>query len=292
MRKVREVFKARTPHWVGDGFYVNSVFHHLSDRFKTDPFLMLDYAAPQYYKPREEALRGVGEHPHKGFETVTIAYHGEVAHRDSSGGGGVIKPGDVQWMTAGAGVVHQEFHSKEFSARGGLFEMVQLWVNLPAKFKNTPPRYQHLAKDSIPVLSLANGAGSARIIAGDFMGAKGAAMTFSPMDVIDVALNEGGKMSFKSKSDYSLSVVVLSGTVSVNDGETKASNAELVSFESGEGEVRLEALGSEAKLLILAGKPLNEPVVGYGPFVMNSEEEIAQAIEDYRAGRFGEIVQG
>lgn len=289
MRNVRKVFKARSPHWVGDGFYVNSVFHHLSDEFKVDPFLMMDYAAPQYYKAREGVSRGVGEHPHKGFETVTIAYHGEVEHKDSSGGGGVIKAGDVQWMTAGSGVVHQEFHSSDFSARGGLFEMVQLWVNLPAKFKNTPPRYQHLAKADIPVVNLDNDAGTARVIAGEFMGVKGAAMTFSPMDVIDVSLKDGAKLSFNSKPGYSLSIVVLSGDVSINNAEASASNAQLVSFEDGEGEVLLEAKNGDAKLIILAGEPLNEPVVGYGPFVMNTQEEIVQAIEDYRAGKFGGV---
>lgn len=289
MRKVRKVFKARSPHWVGDGFYVNSVFHHMSDEFKTDPFLMMDYAAPQYYAPNQAAPLGVGSHPHKGFETVTFAYSGEVEHKDSSGAGGVIKPGDVQWMTAGAGVIHQEFHSHEFSKRGGMFEMVQLWVNLPAKFKNVAPKYQHLSGSDMPTIELENGAGTVRVIAGEFMGKNGIASTHTELNVIDGTLKDGGKLRFSTPSGHTLSIVVLrGGSLEINGGEAKASDAELVSFEKEDDEVSIKASG-DVKFMILSGKPFDEPVVGYGPFVMNSKEEIEQAIDEFNKGEFGKI---
>ena len=190
MRNVKQIYRANSQHWVGDGFLVQPLFSHMGDDRGTNPFLMLDYAAPYEFSPNEaRSPRGVGQHPHKGFETVTIAYHGEVAHRDSSGGGGIIYEGDVQWMTAGSGIIHEEFHSENFSKQGGLFEMVQLWVNLPAKDKNTPPRYQHLAKAGIPVVELPDEAGCLRLIAGEYKGVKGAADTFTEMNVWDIVLN-------------------------------------------------------------------------------------------------------
>ncbi|OSI14986.1 short-chain dehydrogenase [Neisseria dumasiana] len=255
----------------------------------TDPFLMLDYAAPYTFAPNEaRSPRGVGQHPHKGFETVTIAYHGEVAHRDSSGGGGVIKEGDVQWMTAGAGIIHEEFHSEAFSKAGGLFEMVQLWVNLPAKDKNTPPRYQHLAKENIPVMELPDGAGHLRLIAGEHGNIKGAADTHTEMNVWDVVIRPGKEAAITIPAEHSLSMVVLRGQAVFN-GKDSAGAGQLVGFENGGGEVHIAAGNEEVKILLLSGVPIKEPVVGYGPFVMNTVEEIREAINDFNNGRFGSL---
>ena len=264
MRNVKQIYRANSQHWVGDGFLVQPLFSHMGDDRGTNPFLMLDYAAPYEFSPNEaRSPRGVGQHPHKGFETVTIAYHGEVAHRDSSGGGGIIYEGDVQWMTAGSGIIHEEFHSENFSKQGGLFEMVQLWVNLPAKDKNTPPRYQHLAKTGIPVVELPDEAGCLRLIAGEYKGVKGAADTFTEMNVWDIVLNAGKK--------------------------EQAGAGQLVGFEKSGGNVHIEAGSEEVKILLLSGVPIDEPVVGYGPFVMNTAEEIRQAISDFKSGKFGSI---
>ena len=255
----------------------------------TDPFLMLDYAAPYQFAPNEaRSPRGVGQHPHKGFETVTIAYQGEVAHRDSSGGGGVIREGDVQWMTAGSGVIHEEFHSEDFSRRGGMFEMVQLWVNLPAKDKNTPPRYQHLAKEAIPVVQLADEAGYVRVIAGQHEGVQGAATTFTEMNVWDVVIDAGKEAVLTVPDNHSLSMVVLRGQAQFN-GQEQAGAGQLVGFVAEGGAVKVAAGEEEVKILLLSGVPIAEPVVGYGPFVMNTEDEIRQAIHDFNHGRFGRI---
>ena len=297
MRNVRRIYQANSQHWVGDGFLVQPLFSHMSDDKQTDPFLMLDYGAPMEFAPNHTGrARGVGQHPHKGFETVTIAYHGEVAHRDSTGGGGVIQEGDVQWMTAGAGIIHEEFHSDAFSERGGLFEMVQLWVNLPAKDKNTPARYQHLAKEQIPVLELPNSAGHVRVIAGEYTGAyadehggaRGPAQTFTEMNVWDMVLHAGASASLILPETHNLSMVVLRGDVTFNGAHT-AHAGELVSFETQSGAVELQAGASEVKILLLSGVPIDEPIVGYGPFVMNTQQEIRQAIDDFNHGRFGAI---
>ena len=289
MRNVRRIYQANSQHWVGDGFLVQPLFSHMSDDKQTDPFLMLDYGAPMEFAPNHTGrARGVGQHPHKGFETVTIAYHGEVAHRDSTGGGGVIKEGDVQWMTAGAGIIHEEFHSDAFSERGGLFEMVQLWVNLPAKDKNIPARYQHLAKENIPVVTLPNEAGYIRVIAGEYESARGAAQTFTEMNVWDMVLHAGAATSLQLPENHNLSMVVLRGDVAFN-GEHAAHAGELVSFETQAGAIQLQAGSEEVKILLLSGVPIDEPIVGYGPFVMNTVDEIRQAIDDFNAGRFGRI---
>ena len=293
MRNVRRIYQANSQHWVGDGFLVQPLFSHMGENKQTDPFLMLDYGAPMEFAPNHTGrARGVGQHPHKGFETVTIAYHGEVAHRDSTGGGGVIKEGDVQWMTAGAGIIHEEFHSDAFSKRGGLFEMVQLWVNLPAKDKNTPARYQHLAKENIPVLELPNSAGHVRVIAGEYAdehgGARGPAQTFTEMNVWDMVLHAGASASLILPETHNLSMVVLRGDVTFNGAHT-AHAGELVSFETQSGAVELQAGASEVKILLLSGVPIDEPIVGYGPFVMNTQQEIRQAIDDFNHGRFGAI---
>ena len=293
MRNVRRIYQANSQHWVGDGFLVQPLFSHMGENEQTDPFFMLDYGAPMEFAPNHTGrARGVGQHPHKGFETVTIAYHGEVAHRDSTGGGGVIKEGDVQWMTAGAGIIHEEFHSDTFSERGGLFEMVQLWVNLPAKDKNTPARYQHLAKENIPVLELPNSAGHVRVIAGEYAdehgGARGPAQTFTEMNVWDMVLHAGASASLILPETHNLSMVVLRGDVTFNGAHT-AHAGELVSFETQSGAVELQAGASEVKILLLSGVPIDEPIVGYGPFVMNTQQEIRQAIDDFNHGRFGAI---
>lgn len=289
MRNVKQIYRANSQHWVGDGFLVQPLFSHMADDRGTNPFLMLDYAAPYEFSPNEaRSPRGVGQHPHKGFETVTIAYHGEVAHRDSSGGGGIIYEGDVQWMTAGSGIIHEEFHSENFSKQGGLFEMVQLWVNLPAKDKNTPPRYQHLAKTGIPVIEFPDEAGCLRLIAGEYKGVKGAADTFTEMNVWDIVLNAGKKAVLEIPEAHNLSMVVLRGNVTLN-GKEQAGAGQLVGFEKSGGNVHIEAGSEEVKILLLSGVPIDEPVVGYGPFVMNTAEEIRQAISDFKSGKFGSI---
>ena len=289
MRNVKQIYRANSQHWVGDGFLVQPLFSHMADDRCTSPFLMLDYAAPYEFSPNEaRSPRGVGQHPHKGFETVTIAYHGEVAHRDSSGGGGIIYEGDVQWMTAGSGIIHEEFHSESFSKKGGLFEMVQLWVNLPAKDKNTPPRYQHLAKAGIPVIEFPDEAGCLRLIAGEYKGVKGAADTFTEMNVWDIVLNASKKAVLEIPETHNLSMVVLRGNVTLN-GKEQAGAGQLVGFEKNGGNVHIEAGSEEVKILLLSGVPIDEPVVGYGPFVMNTAEEIRQAISDFKSGKFGSI---
>ena len=289
MRNVKQIYRANSQHWVGDGFLVQPLFSHMGDDRGTNPFLMLDYAAPYEFSPNEaRSPRGVGQHPHKGFETVTIAYHGEVAHRDSSGGGGIIYEGDVQWMTAGSGIIHEEFHSESFSKKGGLFEMVQLWVNLPAKDKNTPPRYQHLAKAGIPVIEFPDEAGCLRLIAGEYKGVKGAADTFTEMNVWDIVLNASKKAVLEIPETHNLSMVVLRGNVTLN-GKEQAGAGQLVGFEKNGGNVHIEAGSEEVKILLLSGVPIDEPIVGYGPFVMNTAEEIRQAISDFKSGKFGSI---
>ncbi|WP_016688116.1 pirin family protein [Neisseria sicca] len=289
MRNVKQIYRADSQHWVGDGFLVQPLFSHMGDDRGTNPFLMLDYAAPHEFAPNEtRSPRGVGQHPHKGFETVTIAYHGEVAHRDSSGGGGIIYEGDVQWMTAGSGIIHEEFHSENFSKKGGLLEIVQLWVNLPAKDKNTPPRYQHLAKADIPVVEFPDEAGCLRLIAGEYKGVKGAADTFTEMNVWDIILNADKKAVLEIPETHNLSMVVLRGDVTLN-GKEQAGAGELVCFERNGSNVHIEAGSEEVKILLLSGIPIDEPVVGYGPFVMNTTEEIRQAISDFKSGKFGGI---
>lgn len=289
MRNVKQIYRANSQHWVGDGFLVQPLFSHMGEDRGTDPFLMLDYAAPYEFAPNQaRGPRGVGQHPHKGFETVTIAYHGEVAHRDSSGGGGVIKEGDVQWMTAGSGIIHEEFHSEAFSRSGGLFEMVQLWVNLPAKDKNTPAHYQHLAKEAIPVVALHDDAGHLRLIAGRHGETDGAAETYTEMNVWDVVVHAGREAVLEVPASHGLSMVVLRGEAVFN-GQDRAGAGQLVAFEQGGGQVRVQAGDEEVKILLFSGVPINEPVVGYGPFVMNTAEEIRQAITDFNNGRFGQI---
>lgn len=288
MKRVANVHTAPAKHWVGNGFQVQSMFSYNDTDKNLDPFLLMDYNPPRHFDGgRKSDFRGVGEHPHRGFETVTIAYQGEVAHKDSAGGGGIIGTGDVQWMTAGSGLMHEEFHSEKFSAEGGMFEMVQLWVNLPAKHKMTAPKYQAIVSDNIPVVELADNAGIARIIAGNLADTQGAASTFSPINMWDVRMNAGKSHLFAVPESHNLILLVLDGTVQINGNEI-ARRGELVTFERGGADVQIEA-NNDVKLLLLSGEPLNEPIVGYGPFVMNTREEIVQAFNDVNSGKFGRI---
>jgi hypothetical protein len=271
---------------VGDGFPVRSLFSHASHGDHVSPFLLLDYAGPADFTPVEQP-RGVGVHPHRGFETVTIVYQGEVEHRDSTGNGGLIGPGDVQWMTAASGILHEEFHSRAFTKKGGRLEMVQLWVNLPAKAKNADPGYQTLLDADIPAVDLPDGAGKLRVIAGGFDGRKGPAKTFTPIDIYDVKLNRNGVATLKPAEGHTVAVVVLKGTVLVNGSEI-AREAQFALLDRSGGEVTIEA-NTEASVLILSGEPIDEPVVMHGPFVMNTEGEIRQAMIDFQSGRFGTL---
>ncbi len=286
MKKLSFLQRSNERHWVGDGFPVRSIFSYADFAEKLSPFLLLDYAGPANFPPTTGRL-GVGEHPHRGFETVTIVYQGEVEHRDSSGGGGKIGPGDVQWMTAAAGIVHEEFHGAEFAKQGGPFEMIQLWVNLPRKDKQAPPGYQGITNSQIPQVELPQGAGKVRVIAGQYEGALGPAHTFSPMNVWDVRLNAQGRAKFHVSSSDTTALFVLNGKIRLPGAEL-VGEAELAVLEWDGEDIDIEALG-DTTLLFLSGKPLNEPVVGRGPFVMNTEAEIRQAFLDYQSGQMGRI---
>jgi redox-sensitive bicupin YhaK (pirin superfamily) len=285
-KKVLGIYEPGSRHWVGDGFHVRNLFPSNGIEQQIDPFLMLDYAGPTEVAPSRRP-RGVDEHPHRGFETVTIAYQGVVEHRDSGGHSGVIYPGDVQWMTAASGVVHEEKHERKFTEKGGTFEMVQLWVNLPKAHKMSAPAYQALSKEQIPVVAL-GAAGEARVIAGEWNGVKGAARTFTPLNVFDVRLHRGGATEILIPQGHNTAAVLLKGEVAVNAEHALRGEAQ-IALLSAEGErVRLDA-GSDSVLLILSGKPIGEPVASYGPFVMNTRTELTQAIDDYRAGKMGRL---
>lgn len=288
MKKLSFMQRSHEQHWVGDGFPVRSIFSYNDRAAEMSPFLLLDYAGPRNFPPTTKRL-GVGEHPHRGFETVTIVYHGEVEHRDSSGGGGIIRPGDVQWMTAASGIVHEEFHSAEFAARGGPFQIIQLWVNLPKKDKMAPARYQGLTAAQIPTATLPGDAGTVRVIAGNYEGTLGSAQTFSPINVWDVQLNAERRADFRVPSGYTTALFVLKGQLRLPGGEL-VGEAELAVLEREGDQVAIEAL-EPTQLLFLNGQPLNEPIMGYGPFVMNTEAEIRQAFLDYQSGRMGRIAR-
>ncbi|MGY2225257.1 pirin family protein [Pseudomonas gingeri] len=284
MKKILGIYTSPRGHWVGDGFPVRTLFSYDNLGRQISPFLLLDHAGPAEFTPTDER-RGVGQHPHRGFETVTIVYDGEVEHRDSTGAGGVIGPGDVQWMTAAAGIIHEEFHSEAFARRGGKLEMVQLWVNLPARDKSAPAGYQNILDGDIPRIALKDDAGSLRLIAGEFDGHKGPARTFTPIDVWDLRLNAGKLLNLDLQAGHNTALVLLHGTVRVN-GEAVARPGQLVLFERDGTQLSLEA-NDDAVLLLLSGEPIDEPIVGHGPFVMNSEAEIHQAFSDFHSGRFG-----
>lgn len=283
MKKVSRIHRSTGSHWVGNGFPVRTVFSYQNAGLS--PFLLLDYAGPARFEPSAEP-RGVDWHPHRGFETVSIAYDGEVEHEDSAGNRGRIGPGDVQWMTAGAGVLHKEMHGRSLSERGGNFELVQLWVNLPAKSKMTAPRYQTLLDGDIPAVALAGG-GRVRVIAGEFEGAKGPAKTFTPINLWDLRLPAGASVDLRLPEGHTTALFVLKGKVLLNASQA-AGEAELALFARDGEEVGVKA-ETATSILVLDGKPIDEPVVGYGPFVMNTQQEIRQAIADYQEGRLGSI---
>lgn len=288
IKKVSAILNAPAAHMVGDGFRVHNFFPS-GYRLKMSPFFLLDYNAKIEFSARNEP-RGVGVHPHRGFETVTIAYHGAVAHHDSAGNSGVIYPGDVQWMTAAGGILHKEYHEEEFSKKGGTFQMVQLWVNLPAKDKMSTPKYQDIKQANMPKFELENGAGIIEVIAGSYKGLEGSAYTFSPLHLYNARLNKGAKASFSFPQNYNTGFVIVEGSVLVNGDEVAATD-QFVHFKNEGTEIEVEAL-ENAIVLVLSGEPINEPIAQYGPFLMNTSEEIQQAISDYNQGKFGYLEEG
>lgn len=285
-KKLRCIQRCVDSHWVGDGFPVRTLFAYPNLGEVLSPFLLLDYAGPKEFPSTTKRL-GVGEHPHRGFETVTIVYQGEVEHRDSSGGGGSIGPGDVQWMTAGSGLVHEEFHGRNFAQHGGMFEMVQLWVNLPSKDKMTSPRYQEILNNQIPVVTLPNGQGKVRVIAGEFDGAMGPTKTHSPIHTWDLRLKSEQKLDLAVHDGYTTALVVLKGSVHVN-GSDAIKAAEVGLFDRNGNTISIDC-AKDTKALLLCGEPLNEPIEGMGPFVMNTRKEIQQAMADYQSGKMGRL---
>ena len=285
LKSVTQVNRHPGSHWVGDGFPVRNLFSVQREGARISPFLLFDYAGPRYFEPAREP-RGVGEHPHRGFETVTIVYQGQVDHRDSAGNAGSIGPGDVQWMTAASGVLHQEFHSPAFTKQGGVFEAVQLWVNLPAKDKMSPPRYQTLLDAEIPTAMLPGNAGQLRVIAGEYAGQRGPAKTFTPVNVWDVRLKAGHVVELELPEGSNTILALLHGSLRINDG-TELAEAQAAHFARDGERIRLEAPKEDATLLVLNGEPIEEPIAAYGPFVMNNTREIDQALADMRSGRLG-----
>ena len=275
-------------HWVGNGFPVRTLFFYQQLGKEMSPFLMLDLAGPAEF-PATTERKGVGTHPHRGFETVTIVYDGEVSHKDSTGQGGTIGPGDVQWMTAGSGILHQEFHSDDFAKRGGVLQMVQLWVNLPAKHKMTAPAYQAILSQSIPEVELSNSSGLIRVIAGEHEGHVGPAKTFTPMNVFDIRLKKGEELVLSVADGWNTSVVVLRGALeSAGESGSVAKDAKMLMFSQDGADIKIKAL-EDSVALLLSGEPIDEPIVGHGPFVMNTRQEIDQAINDFNRGAFGSI---
>ena len=323
MRPIKHIHDDKAPHWVGDGFYVKTLFNHLDNdpyfnHRHTDPFLLLDYGQPTSFAPNPNFAtqpHGIGQHPHKGFETVTIAYAGEISHADSAGGCGIIKEGDVQWMTAGRGIMHEEFHSPAFGQRGGLFSMVQLWVNLPSSHKLTAPKYQTLKRHDLPMVDLTDSKdgraiGKAAIIAGEWQSTVGAASTFTPINMWDIALDNTGSTTLQVPNNHNILLLVQEGTLLINATPVSAGN--LVQFaaptatdfdinvanaQAAQASDSIELTyakppddkqaPSSVKLLLLSGEPIGEPVAGYGPFVMNTQAELKQTFRDYQTGNFG-----
>ncbi len=284
-KTIEMVAVPREPHFVGDGFRVHNFIpsQFRLDMARMNPFIMLDYNSKFHFPPSEKA-KGVGVHPHKGFETVTIAYQGKVAHHDSAGNSGVIDKGDVQWMTAASGILHKEYHEENFSREGGIFQMVQLWVNLPAKDKKSAPKYQSITNESIPVFSLPNNAGTVEVIAGEYEGLKGAASTFTPVHLMNGKLNAGGKTSFSFPSNFNTGLLVIEGEVKVN-GETVETD-HFVLFKNDGETFEVEAT-TNAVFLVMSGEPIHEPIFAYGPFVMNTRDEIVDAYREFNTGKYG-----
>jgi redox-sensitive bicupin YhaK (pirin superfamily) len=286
-RNIEKVFRGTPEHWVGDGFHVSNYFPSATDVEKRmSPFFLLDYQKPEEFAPTTRK-RGVGTHPHRGFETVTIAYQGSVAHRDSAGNGGVIHPGEVQWMTAGGGILHNEYQEASFAKAGGIMHMIQIWVNLPRRDKLTAPKYQGLTTQAISEKAVDGGKGLVRVISGGFEDVKGAASTFTPAHMLDLRLKPGAKVRLPTPMDYNTALLVLQGKVRAN-GAKAATAGEFILFKNDGDEINVEAV-DDSIALFLSGAPIDEPLVHYGPFVMNSVDEINEAIEDFNAGKFGHL---
>ena len=289
LRTIERVFEGAPFHMVGDGFRVSNHFPSASDFLKRmSPFFLLDYHPSFEYPPTQSERRGVGPHPHRGFETVTFAYEGSVAHRDSAGNGGVIHPGDVQWMTAGSGVLHREYHDKAFARAGGALHVIQIWVNLPKKDKMHAPRYQAIVDGDIPRVALEKGAGTARVISGELEGAKGPASTFSPARMIDARLNAGKSARFEVPRGHNAAVLVLEGAATVNGAKASAGESVLL---NNDGDEIVVTAAKDASVLVLDGAPIEEPLYHYGPFLMNTRDEINEAIEDFNSGKFGRLAE-
>ena len=286
-RSIDRVFRGAPEHWVGNGFRVNNYFPSAPELAKRmSPFFLLDYHRPYVYAPTREK-RGVGTHPHRGFETVTVAYQGSVAHRDSAGNGGVIHPGEVQWMTAGAGVLHNEYHEENFAKVGGVMHMMQIWVNLPRKHKMAPPKYQALVNGAIPEVPLEGGKGLVRVLAGEYLDTKGVASTFTPVNMLDLRLKAGAVAHLRSPKDHNSALLILQGKMKANPSAA-LSEGDFLLFKNDGDEIRVEAL-TEGIALFLSGAPIEEPLVHYGPFVMNTVDEINEAVEDFNSGKFGQL---
>lgn len=284
-KSIEAVIAPPAPHMVGDGFRVHSFFPggRLIDKKRMSPFFLMDYNSKVDFAPSAEP-RGVGVHPHRGFETVTIAYHGRIAHHDSAGNSGVIGEGDVQWMTAASGLLHKEYHEESFSKAGGPFQMVQLWVNLPAKYKMTPPKYQEITSAMMGKYSIAGDQGTVEVIAGEFKGVKGPASTFTPLHVFNARLKKGAAVDLNFPSNYNTGLLVIEGGLEVN--ERAVATDHFVLFKNDGEDIQIKA-SENAVVLILSGEPIDEPIAQYGPFLMNTWEELEQAIQDVNAGKFG-----
>lgn len=287
LKQIEQIISPPAAHFVGDGFRVHNFIPTTIGLIpnRMDPFIMLDYNSKFYFPPSNEP-KGVGVHPHRGFETVTIAYKGKVAHQDSYGGGGVIEEGDVQWMTAASGVLHKEYHEDEFSKQGGDFQMVQLWVNLPAKDKMSPPKYQAIANQDISRYKLSNNKGEVEVIAGEYKGVKGAANTFTPLHLFNIKLKSTASVSVDFPAHYNTALIAISAKVLVN--HQRVDKDHFVLFKNDGEQIEIEA-EEDAIVLLMSGEPINEPMVSHGPFVMNTKAEIHQAIVDYQNGKFGEL---
>lgn len=285
-KTIATLVRSPMQHWVGDGFLVSNYFPgHMRDLASVSPFLLLDYQKPQHYPATNNPRRGVGPHPHRGFETVTLALEGAVAHHDSVGNSGVICPGDVQWMTAGAGILHREYHEKKFAMQGGNLHMVQLWVNLPKAHKMTAPRYQHLEAAKMGQFVLPDESGKVRIVAGNYQGTQGPAMTFSPVTLLDVSLQAHGYVPLDFAEQDNVSILVLGGEVTINASQS-ASHGDLAVFAREGTQIAVRAQ-KEARILVMAGAPIHEPIAHHGPFVMNTRQEVVQAMDDFENGKFG-----
>lgn len=286
LRTIEKIFRGPEFHMVGDGFRVSQYLPvGINDMKRLSPMILLDYHAPHYYEP-SSTIRGVGAHPHRGFETVTIAYDGKVEHHDNKGNHGIIGPGDVQWMTAASGILHKEYHETEFSKKGGILHMIQLWVNLPKDKKMIEPKYQTLLKSDMGILKLNNNQGEISIISGEVNGVKGPADTFTDINIYNVTLNNNGRVSLNEPSDFNTGILVLKGEIKIN-GENIGKESDFILFDNVEGSISVEAITKDALFIVLSGRPINEPVVSHGPFVMNTIEEIYQAYDDFRNNKFG-----